>query len=391
MINDNNNTFKNYIDENLIVDTKRKKILGEVMTPTDLIEQMLDTLPSSVWTNPSLKWLEPTCGSGHFMICIFKRLVKHFDACHIIQNMLYMIDINEENVAKCRSVFGEEANIYCADILTYKEGLFDIIVGNVPFQQTSLLGGKSKLYEKITTHCLTLLSDGGFMSFIVPDNLFSGGNKTYKELIRHQIHVLNLCKSNQLYFPKIQQFICYFLMEKRFIATTATATAATATEATTTKIICNNGETMNILLFNRPINPVRDWNPKTEQLTTRHISLSRNAAVYVRGLPLSEYVGEKYKVIYTPSAWLTTDSESIPGLGIKKIVIFSISIDFKFTIDWNGEFGVGPNTFYIPIENEADGLVWKQFLESSDYRVLASACRTCRQFLKNAFVSGLLF
>ena len=371
-------TFKNYINENLVVDHKRKKDLGEVMTPTELIDQMLDTLPSHVWTNPSLKWLEPTCGSGHFMICIFKRLLTHFDASYIIQNMLYMIDINQENVAKCRSVFGPNANIYCSDILLYKKGVFDIIVGNVPFQQTSLLGGKSKLYEKITTHCLTLLSQGGFMSLIVPDNLFSGGNKTYKELIKHQMHLLNLCKSNQSYFPKIQQFICYFLMQK-----------IASVDRQLTKVICNNGDCIETRLYDRPINPVRDWTSVTEEMTTRYISLTRNSAVYVRGSPVSEYVGDKYKVIYTPTAWLTTNNECIPGLGIKKIVIFSISIDFKFTIDWDGEFGVGPNAFYIPIKDEADGLRWKQFLESSDYHVLATACRTCRQFLKNSFVTGL--
>jgi hypothetical protein len=379
MIHDTTNSLKHYMDENLIVDTKRKKDLGEVMTPTELIEQMLDTLPIDVWTNPSLKWLEPTCGSGHFMISIFKRLAIHFDASHIIQNMLYMLDINEKNVAKCRSVFGPDANIYCADILSFYHGPFDIIIGNVPFQQTSLLGGKSKLYEKITTHCLTsLLAQDGFMSLIVPDNLFSGGNKTYKELIKYQIPILNLCKSNQLYFPKIQQFICYFLMQKH-----------TDTGTSTTKIICNNGDVMNVRLSGRPINPVRDWNPKMEELTNKYISLNKNDAVYVRGFPVSQYVGDKHKVIYTPTAWLTSDSDSIPGLGVKKIVIFSISIDFKFTIDWDGQFGVGPNTFYIPIKDEADGLMWKQFLESSDYHALATACRTCRQFLKNSFVTGI--
>lgn len=373
------NTFTKYIEENLTVNIKRKKELGEVMTPVALIEQMLDTLPTSVWTNPTLKWLEPTCGSGHYMICIFKRLLTHFNKEHIIKNMLFMVDISEENVKKCRSLFGQDANVYCSDILTYRRGLFDIIIGNVPFQQTSLAGGKSKLYEKITTHCLHLLAENGFMSLIVPDNLFSGGNKTYKELVTHRIHSLNLCKSNQAYFPKIQQYICYFLVQKN----------ATATSSSSTSVTCNNGSTMNIKLIDRPINPVRDWTLETEELTGNYISLTRNDAVYVRGRPVSNYVGDKYRVIYTPTSWLSTDDESIPGLGIKKIVIFSISIQFSFTIDWTGEFGVGPNTFYIPIKDEADGLRWKQFLESPDYHLLASACRTCRQFMKNAFVMGL--
>ena len=381
--NDINNdiNINNYVSSNLLVNQQRKKELGEVMTPLELVEQMLDALPVSVWTNPTLRWFEPTCGSGHFMICVFRRLKLHFDASHIIQNMLFMVDINPDNVAKCKSLFGESCNAYCSDILTYDGGMFDIIVGNVPFQQVSLMGGKSKLYEKITLRCLGMLSAGGFMSLLVPDNLFSAGNKTYKQMINHNIHTLNVCKSNQQYFPKIQQYICYFLLQK----------SSHLQQRQDTEITCNNGDKIYVCLTDRPINPVRDWTLETERLTVKYISATLNGAVYVRGRPVSEYVGEKYKVIYTPTKWLMTDDSSIPGIGIKKVVIFSISVHFNFTIDWAGECGVGPNAFYIPIKDDADGMRWKQFLESPEYLMLATSCRTCRQFIKNAFVQHIHF
>ena len=387
-----------YISNNLLVDEKRKKDLGEVMTPPALIDQMLDTFPPHVFSNPDLTWLEPTCGSGHFMICVFKRLMSGLTSVdasirrtHIIRNMLFMVDINKSNVDKCRSIFGSDANIICSNILCFS-GSFDIIVGNVPFQSISLAGGKSKLYEKVVSHCLTnLLSDGGWMSLIVPDNLFSGGSKTYKQLIQHNVVRLNVCKSNQQYFPKIQQFICYFLLEKIVGAIGITNIVGATTDIVTTvgtTLVCNNGDLLFVSLLDRPINPIRDWNVDTEQLANRYISPSRNQAVYVRGLPVSSYIGSQYKIIYTPSKWLANDIAV--GIGIKKVVIFSISIHLEFMIDWDGEWGVGPNTFYIPIESVEDGMRWKQFLESPEYRTLAVACRTCRQFLKNAFVSHLI-
>ena len=380
-----------FMTAHLFINEKRKKDLGEVMTPPELIEQMCDQLPPSVWANPQLTWLEPTCGSGHFMICIYFRLMDGLANCiddatqrhiHIIEKMLFMVDINPQNVDTCRRVFGPSANIECADVLQYTR-CADIIIGNVPFHSKSLAGGKSKLYEKITSHCLGLLPIGGWMSLITPDNLFCGGSKTYRQLIEHQVHLLNVCKSNQRHFPSIQQYICYFLLEKRG------ALEQEQEQEQKTTIICNNGDRLKLILIDRPINPIRDWNELTETLLKKYISNIRNTAVYVRGKPTTSYVGDKYKVIFTPSKWLYTDDETIVGLGIKKVVIFSMSIHFEFMIDWDGAYGVGPNTFYIPIESREDGLRWVKLLESEEYRKLGMACRTCRQFIKNSFVNHI--
>lgn len=376
-----------FMNNHLFINHTLKKELGEVMTPPALIAQMNDTFPPSVWNNPHLTWLEPTCGSGHFMICVYFRLMAGLTTYfpdetarreHIIRNMLFMVDINLVNVETCRSVFGPMANVECMDILKYTRPA-DIIIGNVPFQTTSLAGGKNKLYEKITAHCLGLLKMGGWMCLIVPDNLFCGGSTTYRQLVQHRIHTLNVCKSNQQYFPKIQQYVCYFLLEKEI-----------ATTKINTRIVCNSGEMMNLPLLDRPINPIRDWNMATETLIQTHLSNTRNKAVYVRGRPIAEYIGDKYKVIYTPNKWLYSNNEFIEGLGIKKVVIFSISIQFEFSVDWDGTCGVGPNTFYIPIETREEGLKWVSLLNSAEYKILASACRTCRQFVKNAFVNHLI-
>jgi len=48
------------------------KTMGEVMTPIELVEEMLDTLPYEVWTNPNLKWLDPCNGVGTFLSVVVK-------------------------------------------------------------------------------------------------------------------------------------------------------------------------------------------------------------------------------------------------------------------------------------------------------------------------------
>lgn len=37
---------------------------------------MLDLLPIDIWSNPDLKWLEPSAGNDNFIIIIYKRLVE---------------------------------------------------------------------------------------------------------------------------------------------------------------------------------------------------------------------------------------------------------------------------------------------------------------------------
>ena len=48
-----------------VADTEVKEH-GEVMTPLTLVNEMLDKLPSEVWVNPNLKWLDPCNGVGTF-------------------------------------------------------------------------------------------------------------------------------------------------------------------------------------------------------------------------------------------------------------------------------------------------------------------------------------
>ena len=65
------------------------------------------------------------------------------------------------------------------------------------------------------------------------------------------------------------------------------------------------------------------------------------------------------------------------------------STKFEFKPDFGGEYGVGPNTFYIPIENMDEGIQWVQFLSGLEYKSLCLATKTNRQFLKNAFMQYL--
>ena len=79
------------------------KTMGEVMTPISLVEEMLDTLPYEVWTNPNLKWLDPCGGVGTFFSVVIERLMKGLESFepdeklrykHILENMIYALIVH---------------------------------------------------------------------------------------------------------------------------------------------------------------------------------------------------------------------------------------------------------------------------------------------------------
>lgn len=76
----------------------------EVFTPPVLVNKVLDLLPTEVWSNPDLKWLDPCCKTGVFLREIAKRLWiglanklpdENIRREHIFKEMLWGIAITE--------------------------------------------------------------------------------------------------------------------------------------------------------------------------------------------------------------------------------------------------------------------------------------------------------
>jgi hypothetical protein len=182
-----------YIRANLSTREYEKNKYGEVFTPYSYICDVLDQLPPRVWHDPSLRWLEPAAGIGNFCIVVYIRLMDGLvDAFpdpsvrheYILRNMITMVEINEDNVAHARELFGSLANIRCADFLQDVDAdadsvAADIIIGNPPFQtpretaRISSKGGQT-LWDKFIVKSLGILrrnlsSDAErFLCFITP-------------------------------------------------------------------------------------------------------------------------------------------------------------------------------------------------------------------------------
>jgi len=381
------------IKQNTFIKHFEKDKYGEVFTPEAFIYKMIQELPDSIWKNPHLKWLEPTAGVGNFMMIIYLKLMKGLEiwepdeqkrSDYIIENMLFMIEINEENTKLCKHFFGEKSNVLTEDFLKSDvfQLHFDVIIGNPPFQDDiagkKRIGKKNKLYERILEKCLSILNSNGYLCFITPDNLFSGGSKIYKKVIEMNIITICFDKNIQTFFPKIQEIMCYFLLQNTNIKKE-------------TCVVDNKGNTFHCILKDRPINPVRNWNETTENLIQKYISYNKNNGIYNRGKTVSNYIfvssNKIYELIYKPGQKIRTDNTNLAiGFGQPKIVIFLISPQLEFEIDMDGLYGVGPNTFYFPIQNKREGILLEQFLKSDIYKTLLLSTKTNRQFIKLSFI-----
>jgi len=90
---------------------KFKKLFGEVLTDSWIIDAILDLFPKEDWENKNLFWFDPFCGTGNFLYKIFIRLMESLKISipeekdrkkHILENMLYGMDIQIKNV--CLSI-----------------------------------------------------------------------------------------------------------------------------------------------------------------------------------------------------------------------------------------------------------------------------------------------
>ena len=73
---------------------------GEVFTPMELCASMVSEIPESVLKDKNSTFLDNSAGAGNFLVALQTELLKYHDLSHINDNMLYAVELMEDNHAE---------------------------------------------------------------------------------------------------------------------------------------------------------------------------------------------------------------------------------------------------------------------------------------------------
>jgi hypothetical protein len=109
------------LENDITEDRDRVKALGEVFTPTSLVEYVIDLLeqyePTSL-TDPNNTFIDSMCGDGQFLVGINNRKQRNGIAAGIAASTIYGIDLTQANVdSSINRINGLDSHIICADSL----------------------------------------------------------------------------------------------------------------------------------------------------------------------------------------------------------------------------------------------------------------------------------
>ena len=384
----------------LTVRVEEKDKFGEVFTPMTLIEDMFDKLPEEIWSDPSTKWLDPANGIGNFPMVAYMRLMtglakkipdEEKRSKHIIENMLYMVEINPKNVKISRRIFGSSANICCADFLNEQDNVlqkfgldkFDVIIGNPPFQDESsseTAQGGHDLYPKFFINSFDLLKENGYLSFINPAKWRAPDKKGYLK------QMWDIFITNNALFLKIYG---YDETKKIFKGGAVTRIDYYLIQKNTKKY------SRTVLLDEEDIKHeinIREWAflPNYDFDTIRKILIDIDhgiKVIYSRGSygndkPNIQKVKSglfKYPVRHTHTIkdgdvlyWSNTNKNG--HFGEKKVILGKGLYPYPYN-DYKGEYGMSNYSFGIPISSKKEGDDIVEAINSVKFNRLISATK----------------
>lgn len=183
---------KSDTDENRI---QRKEEYGEVLTPFQLIFDMLKKLPDHAWKNKHFCWLDPVVGDGRFCLVLYFILMgtipfdDHIKSNkekqkHVLTKMIYLIDINPLNIKKTKHLFHLispqiQLNILCYDFLKFNHNnityfnitAFDVILMNPPYNLGGTKSnGQKNVWVFFVQQALRFLEVSGYLVAIHPSS-----------------------------------------------------------------------------------------------------------------------------------------------------------------------------------------------------------------------------
>ena len=101
---------------------ERIKETQEVFPPPELVESMIDDIDIDLLKDSSSKFIDNSAGCGNFLFGLKQRLCLYHSEKHVLNNMLYGVEIMPDNHKELCARLGVRINhphYVCADALEY--------------------------------------------------------------------------------------------------------------------------------------------------------------------------------------------------------------------------------------------------------------------------------
>ncbi|HBG38400.1 MAG TPA: hypothetical protein DDW58_03995, partial [Clostridiaceae bacterium] len=168
-----------------------KKNTGRFYTPVEIVDFMVSDAISKInyKQNIYIKILDPCCGGGYFLICIYEKLIEMAKELklenpeqHIINNNIFGFDTDNTAVLITKIELYERSgvlsdNILEKDFLLSENTGFDIIIGNPPYMGHKVLSEDYR--RKLSSKYDDVFRDKGDISYCFikksVNSLYEGG------------------------------------------------------------------------------------------------------------------------------------------------------------------------------------------------------------------------
>lgn len=92
----------NYATDTRINRRKDNEFTQEFFTPYEIVKQMADKIPDSMWQDPTKTFLEPSFGNGQFIVYIVYRRINSGIEWKTVLSTLYGVELMQDNVDECK-------------------------------------------------------------------------------------------------------------------------------------------------------------------------------------------------------------------------------------------------------------------------------------------------
>lgn len=173
-----------------------KGILGQPDSPI-IYQNMLDSIPDSVFLKDNVKILTPACGHTTEADVVVKKMKSLGRTDQEIQDSIYLVD--KYKVFTKDAIRKGYKNVFKANFLEWSVDLkFDVIIGNPPYQGTNTVSDdrtqpkNHNLWTKFIHKSFEVIEDAGYVAFVTPDSWMSPTNDVFQLFKENQLHTVDV-------------------------------------------------------------------------------------------------------------------------------------------------------------------------------------------------------